>query len=133
MRDAVRRLTLAVAAVALGSMSAYAQDKPDSLPPGVTQEMITEGKSLFNGLGLCMACHGTDAKGIPNLGADLTDEEWQHGDGSFENILKTIAEGVTAEKSSSGTVMPPKGGSTLSDAQLKAVAAYAWSLSRKPQ
>jgi cbb3-type cytochrome c oxidase subunit III len=101
------------------------------LPEGVTQQMIDQGKTLFNGAGICMACHGMDAKGVPNLGANLTDEEWNLGDGSFEAILETITEGVSSDKSSSGTVMPPKGGSQINDEQLRAVAAYVWSLSNK--
>ncbi len=78
---------------------------------------------------MCGACHGASAQGIPNLGADLTDDEWLHSDGSLEGILKSIVDGVSSDESSSGTVMPPKGGSALSDEQLEAVAAYVWSLS----
>ncbi len=92
--------------------------------------MIAEGKTLFGGQGLCMVCHGTNAKGIPNLGADLTDAEWLQTDGSYDGILQTVSTGVPADKSTSGTVMPPKGGSNISDEQMKAVAAYVWSLSR---
>ena len=98
----------------------------------VAKETVDEGASLFKGLGLCHACHGPEAKGIPNLGANLTDDEWLHSDGSLEGILETIKQGVTGDKSSTGTLMPPKGGSSLSDAQLTAVATYVWSLSNKP-
>ncbi len=130
MQQAICRLLLVLSAIVVPSAIGYAQEKSESLPEGVTQEMITEGKTLFGGLGLCMVCHGPDGTGLPNLGADLTDSEWLQGEGTFDGILKTIADGVPADKSASGTVMPPKGGSTLSDAQLKAVAAYVWSLSR---
>lgn len=101
-----------------------------ALPEGVTSEMIERGQRLFAGPGLCTVCHGPDAKGLPNLGPDLTDREWLHSDGTFEGILATIQSGVPADKSKSGTVMPPKGGSTLTDVQLRAVAAYVWSLSQ---
>lgn len=100
------------------------------LPKGVTQQMIADGAKVFSGAGICAACHGPEGKGIPNLGADLTDKEWLQSDGSFEGILETIMMGVAADKSSSGAVMPPKGGSGISDEQAKAVAAYVWSLSR---
>jgi len=43
--------------------------------------------------------------------------------------VKTIMSGVPSDKSSDGSVMPAKGGSSLSDEQVKAVAAYVWSLS----
>lgn len=117
---------LVVAVLALPPALA-AQD----LPKGVTQQMVSDGAKVFSGAGICMACHGPEGKGIPNLGADLSDEEWLQSDGTYEGILKTIMTGVPADKSSSGAVMPPKGGSGISDEQAKAVAAYVWSLSRK--
>ncbi len=126
MRNLVVRVTVALGLSLVVVSAAKAQ-----LPEGVTQQMIDEGKTIFNGAGICMACHGMDAKGVPNLGANLTDEEWNLGDGSYEAIVKTITEGVSSDKSSSGTVMPPKGGSQINDEQLRAVAAYVWSLSNK--
>lgn len=113
----------ALTGVTVGSVSA--QDE------AVTKAMVDEGASLFSGRGLCNACHGPQGKGIPNLGADLTDDEWLHSDGSFAGILETIVKGVSPDKSSTGTVMPPKGGSSLSDEQLKAVAAYVWSFANE--
>jgi mono/diheme cytochrome c family protein len=108
-----------------------AQQQAAPLPPGVTPQMIKEGQGLFQGAGLCAACHGPDAKGLPNLGANLTDTEWLHSKGSYNEIVKQIMTGVAADKSTTGTVMPPKGGSGLTDVQVKAVAAYVWALSHK--
>lgn len=110
-------------------LTARAQQKADSLPPGVTAQMVKEGESIFQGAGLCSACHGQDAKGLPSLGADLTDQKWLHSKGTYDDIVKQIMAGVTPEQSTSGTMMPPKGGSSLTDAQVKVVAAYVWSLS----
>ncbi len=124
-----RIVPLLLSLAVMGPAAARAQ-APDSLPPGVTAKMVTEGASLFTGPGICIACHGPDGKGIPNLGANLTDTEWLHSDGSYEGILKTIRDGVGPDESSTGTAMPPKGGSSLTDEQLKAVAAYVWSLRR---
>lgn len=101
----------------------------DSLPPGVTKEMVAKGKNIFTGTGLCLACHGMEAKG--GIGPDLTDQTWLHGDGSYEAIVKLIATGVTTEESKTGQIMPPKGGSTISPEEVKIVAAYVWKLSRK--
>lgn len=101
----------------------------DSLPPGVTKEMVAKGKSLFTGTGLCLACHGMEGKG--GIGPDLTDQTWLHGDGSYEAIVKLITTGVTAEESKTGQMMPPKGGSTISPEEVKIVAAYVWKISRK--
>ena len=78
-----------------------------------------------------MACHGGDAKGVPNLGPDLTDAKWLHSKGTYEDLVKQIMAGVAANKSTNGLVMPPKGGSQISDEQVKAVAAYVWTLGRK--
>ena len=103
-----------------------AQVTPTTLPAGVTQKMITDGGGVFKGAGLCFACHGQDWKGMPGLGANLTDSEWLHIDGSYETIVELITKGTT---SSTGVAMPPKGGSAISEADVKAVAAYVWSLS----
>ena len=111
--------------------SGQAQQKPEPLPAGVTPQMIKDGQAIFQGAGLCAACHGPDAKGLPNLGANLTDTQWLHSKGTYDDIVKQILTGVTADKSTSGTVMPPKGGSSITDVQIKAVAAYVWSLSHK--
>ncbi len=126
MQRTIGRLALAACALLLWS-TATAQETPEA----VTPEAVSQGESLFKGVGLCAACHGASAEGIPNLGADLTDDEWLHSDGTVEGILKSIVDGVSPDESSSGTVMPPKGGSALSDEQLEAVAAYVWSLSNK--
>lgn len=101
-----------------------------ALPEGVTMAMVEDGRSLFTGRGICMSCHGPDGKGIPNLGGDLTDAEWIHSDGSFEGIAQTIRDGVAVNASTVGMPMPPKGGSGISDDQVKAVAAYVWTLSK---
>lgn len=125
-----RCLGLVLLLAAAGSVAAAAQQKADSLPPGVTARMVTDGEQLFKGAGLCFACHGPDAKGLPNLGPDLTDNTWVHSKGTYDDIVKGIISGVTAQQSTTGLVMPPKGGSQLTDEQVKAVAAYVWKISR---
>lgn len=110
--------------------STDADTKEPALPEGITMAMVEDGKSIFAGPGICATCHGRDATGLPNLGGDLTDEEWIHSDGSYEGIVQTIIHGVTVDASTVGTPMPPKGGSGISDDQVKAVAAYVWTLSK---
>ncbi|MEE9207600.1 MAG: cytochrome c [Gemmatimonadota bacterium] len=100
------------------------------LPEGVTPAMVDEGKAIFEGAGICSSCHGPAGAGVPNLGADLTDDEWTHIDGSYEEIVANVMNGVTAEASTSGVPMPPKGGTNITDDQVKAVSAYVWTLSR---
>ena len=100
-----------------------------SLPAGVTAAMVQEGQQVFNGAGICMACHGPDATGT--IGPNLTDAEWLIGDGSYEQLVAQIFEGVTAAEATNalGAIMPPRGGAAITDDQVRAVAAYVWSLS----
>ena len=121
-----------VALVALAG-AARAQVKPEALPPGVTAQMVREGETLFKGAGLCSACHGQDGKGIPNLGTNLADAQWVQSKGSYDEIVRQITTGVAADKSTTGVVMPPKGGTSITNAQVKAIAAYVWSLSHPPK
>ena len=100
------------------------------LPEGVTPEMVEQGKAIYGGPGICSSCHGPAGAGIPSLGANLTDSEWLHSDGSYDGMTKTVAEGVTAQASSSGVPMPAKGGTNISDDDVKAVTAYVWTLSK---
>jgi len=120
------RLAVALATVlVLRAAPAHAQ----GLPAGVTQAMVDKGNEIFHKSGLCYACHGQDAKGL--VGPNLTDDVWIHSKGTYDDIVKQILSGVTKEQSKSGVPMPPKGGSTISDDDVKAVAAYVYSLSHK--
>jgi cbb3-type cytochrome c oxidase subunit III len=123
--DTRTRLGLLLAfAAALGASPAVAQT-----PAAVTPAAITQGDSIFHSKGNCYACHGANAQGA--VGPNLTDAEWIHSDGSYDAIVKQITTGVTAEDSKSKIPMPPKGGSDITDDEVKAVAAYVYSLSHK--
>ena len=97
--------------------------------PSITPALVTRGDSVYHGPGNCYACHGTKGEGL--VGPNLTDSEWIHGKGTYEEIVTQVSDGVPKEKSKSGIPMPPKGGSTISDEDVKAVAAYVLSLSQK--
>jgi mono/diheme cytochrome c family protein len=99
-----------------------------ALPPGVTQQQVDEGKQIFHGAGACFGCHGQNAAGGP-LAPPLNDKTWLHIDGSLDAIVGIITAGVPKPKQFPAP-MPPKGGSSISDAQVKAVAAYIFSISR---
>jgi cbb3-type cytochrome c oxidase subunit III len=123
--DTRTRLGLLLAfAAALGASPAVAQT-----PAAVTPAAITQGDSIFHSKGNCYACHGANAQGA--VGPNLTDAEWIHSDGSYDAIVKQITTGVPKEESKSGIAMPPKGGSTITDDEVKAVAAYVYSLGHK--
>ncbi len=102
---------------------------PDSLPPGVTAEMVTLGKAVFEAEGRCAGCHGLDATG--GYGPNLADEEWVHAKGNYSAIIEQIRSGVSEERSHSGTAMPPKGGADMSDDEVRAAAAYVWRTSHR--
>jgi mono/diheme cytochrome c family protein len=91
---------------------------------------IALGRKVYDGKAggaLCATCHGPQAKGVPGLGPDLTDNTWLHGDGSVVFLRTVIRSGVMKPKKSTA-VMPPNGGGNLNAAQLDAVAAYVGSL-----
>jgi mono/diheme cytochrome c family protein len=111
------------------SQAMEGEEQEMELPEGVTMEMVNQGETIYSGSGLCYTCHGANGEGVQGLGANLNDDEWMHSDGSFEGIVTTIMNGVDTSASSTGTPMPAKGGSGISDEQVRAVAAYVWTLS----
>jgi glucose/arabinose dehydrogenase/mono/diheme cytochrome c family protein len=103
------------------------------VPRGATHEMVVLGERIYlgqvGGAG-CTACHGGNARGSP-LGPNLTDQKWLWSDGSYAGIAKTITDGVPRPKKYRSP-MPPMRGQLKPD-QIKAVAAYIWSLSHRAQ
>ncbi|CAM3057448.1 cytochrome-c oxidase, cbb3-type subunit III [Vibrio rarus] len=76
------------------------------------------GKSRFV---VCAACHGTDGKGNPALGApDLTDNNWLYGD-SRAAVTETVANGRLG--------VMPAWKDILGEEKVQLVSAYVWSLS----
>ncbi len=136
------RLGLLLALATAGAVPAVAQSTPETATtpaappaagppaaPGVTPELIAQGDKVYHGPGNCYACHGTNAQGA--VGPNLTDAEWIHSKGTLEEIAAQVTHGVPKEESKSGIPMPPKGGGTISDDEVKAVAAYVYSLGHK--
>ena len=92
--------------------------------------MVALGDRIYHGQvggASCAGCHGSDGKGTP-LGPDLTDTKYLWNDGSWAGITKTITDGVPQPKEYRSP-MPPMGGAQLTDDQVKALAAYVWSMS----
>jgi mono/diheme cytochrome c family protein len=123
-------VALVVVTALLGIRAAAAQQAP-TLPQGVTPAMIEEGGKLFKGPALCGACHGVSGTG--GVAPNLTDTLWLHSKGTFEDIVRQINTGVPQAQAKGGMMMPPRGGAALTDAQVRAVAAYVWSLSHTPK
>lgn len=126
------RPSFAAAALILVGLTASsaAPARAQELPDGVTRAMVERGGEIFRGDGFCYTCHGRQGRGMQGLGADLTDTRWRHGDGSYGSIVDRVRRGVSANASGSGVPMPPMGGARLTEAELRAVAAYVWTLSR---
>jgi mono/diheme cytochrome c family protein len=125
------RNTFRIGAV-LGAMAITMALRPASQAAPSPGE-VALGDSVFHGKvggALCYVCHGPAGKGVNGLGPNLTDKEWVNGDGSLAFIEKTILDGVPKPKKMPAP-MPPKGGGQLTDAQVKAAAAYVWSLANK--
>lgn len=114
------------------SKATAAKPKPAAGGAPFTPQQVALGDSIFHGLaagGTCSACHGQDGKGTA-VAPDLTDQQWLNGDGSYDFMVRIITEGVPKPKQHPAP-MPPKGGAALTDDQVKAVAAYEYSLSHK--
>ena len=117
------------------STSSQPKQTSDSAAPTQTDAaspasaLVVRGEAVFHGPGNCYACHGS--KGAGSLAPSLADETWVHSKGTLEEITAQIIHGVPKEESKSGIVMPPKGGATLTDDDVKAVAAYVYSLRQK--
>jgi mono/diheme cytochrome c family protein len=125
----MKRILRAALALGLLTVVGVAAAPAQAVPQGATQAMVDKGNEIFHKTGLCYACHGQDGKGL--VGPNLTDDVWLQSKGTYDDIIKQILAGVTKEQAKSGVPMPPKGGSTISDEEVKAVAAYVYSLSHK--
>jgi cytochrome c553 len=101
-----------------------------ALPTGVTRAMITQGDTVFNTKS-CVRCHGASGVGSER-GPNLTDQTWIHVDGSYESIVQLVTTGFTKAEQKDPQyrfTMNPRGGMNFTDEQIRAVAAYVWSLS----
>jgi mono/diheme cytochrome c family protein len=100
---------------------------PGQLPQGVSADQGSEGRRLYRAS--CVMCHGEGGQGT-QLGPSLVDDEWSRGTGAFEEIIPVVTEGAPAT-AEFGVPMPPRGNGKLNEAQIRAVSAYAYSLSRR--
>ena len=95
-----------------------------SAEPTYAPEDVTQGGEIF--ASTCSACHGADAKGLPNLGKDLTTSVYVK-DNDDAALLILLKEGRPSghELNTTGVDMPPKGGNpSLSDEDLVTIVAY---------
>ena len=98
------------------------------LAMGVAAEHVTAGETGF--ASLCAACHGVDARGMPNLGKDLVGTEFIAGV-SNDELLDFVKVGrpIWDAANTTGVDMPPKGGNpALSDEEIVNIIYYLRSL-----
>jgi len=139
-RDTMRAIVplLLVASVAACHHAASTAVKPagraaaSRVPAAVTPSAIALGDTVFHTTS-CYRCHGPDAKGTARA-PNLTDSTWIHIDGSYDAIVALVTTGFTKAEQKDPQyqfTMNPRGGMRLTDDQIKAVAAYVWSISHR--
>jgi mono/diheme cytochrome c family protein len=106
----------------------------DVPPPALASALMARGDSIFHARA-CARCHGPDAKGTRN-GPSLLGPTFLHVKGGYTDYIGIITNGVPADSMKDRTHtldMQPRGGrqNPLSDDDIRAVAAYVYSLSHK--
>lgn len=93
-----------------------------SNPESIRNDFLAaQGKPLYDGI--CVACHGADGKGNPQMGAsDLTDDYWLYGN-SKQALHTSIAKGRHGSM--------PAHRELLGETRSRLVASYVWWLSHK--
>jgi len=92
-------------------------------PPAVVGN-ADAGKTKFEGT--CASCHGLDAKGLPNLGKDLTTSDFSK-DLSDKDLIAFVMKGRSTSDpaNTTGVDMPARGGNpALTETDLYDIVAY---------
>lgn len=121
-------LSLGLVAVSCADDSENGASETTTSAAGGGSGEAGDGEELYGSS--CASCHGVDAKGLPNLGRDLTNSEFLDGLTDDEAVA-FIKEGRPASHpdNQAGVDMPPKGGNpALTDDDLAAIVAYLRSL-----
>jgi mono/diheme cytochrome c family protein len=109
-----------------------AQTLPRARPADITDSAIAWGKGLFEGSANCSRCHGVNGRGT-EFGPDLADAIWWHGPGTFEWLVREVTHGIPENLTVTGLPMPARGWAPMHEADVRAVAAYVWSISHPPR
>lgn len=89
---------------------------------------VAQGRKLFESKGLCFTCHGKAGEGLLGPSTRLAGRPFTHTKGRTDELVALIRAGVPVDKSTSGQLMPPRGGSRLNDREVELVALYVKSL-----
>ena len=98
--------------------------------PADSTALIALGRTIFQGRGLCFSCHGKTGDGVLGPTTRLAGRPLAHTKATIPDLVALIKAGVDSVHSTSGKVMPPRGGSRISDEQVEAVAWYVLQLQR---
>lgn len=94
-------------------------------------ERAARGRTLFEGKGLCFSCHGKNGEGMLGPSTRLAGRPLVHAKATLADVAALIKSGVDSAHSTSGQVMPARGGSRLGDADMDAVAQYVLELQKR--
>jgi mono/diheme cytochrome c family protein len=97
--------------------------------PGITVAQVEQGLSLYHGKGACAPCHGELGVGAAD-GPGLLTGRWKLGSGSYEWLRHITRHAGWGARSRAGEPQPMRGPTVLDSAEVSAVAAYVWSISR---
>ena len=120
--------TVAVIAMLLAACGGGGAAQPTAVPE-VKGDAVA-GKAKFEGT--CASCHGLDAKGLPNLGKDLTTSTFAKGL-SDKDLVAFIIKGRASSDpaNTTGVDMPAKGGNpALSEKDMYDIVAYVRTLEK---
>jgi disulfide bond formation protein DsbB len=119
---------LLVALAACGGSGTVEETADEEPGPTYPAELVSEGDGLFQQT--CFTCHGTDGKGVPNLGKDLTTSDFVKSS-TDDELLAFILKGRTADDplNTTGIAMSPKGGfDFLTEGDIRAIIAFVRSI-----
>ena len=96
-------------------------------PAGVTQAMVDQGQEAYGSV--CAGCHGQNGTGSTSAPA-LNDRAWINIGGQYPEIVTIINNGVPNPKQFPAP-MPPRGGGSFDETQVRSIAAYVYALSQQ--
>jgi len=97
---------------------------PEAAPAEIPKGDPAAGKGEF--IMYCSACHGPDAKGMPNLGKNLITSQF-FGSKTDAELIDYVKVGrpISDPLNTTGVPMPPKGGNpALTDQEIADIIAY---------
>ena len=112
------------------SMLGGARLSAQARPAGVTDSVLEAGRVIYLGSGQCARCHGEHGEGTEE-GEALSSGTWKLGSGDYEWLPSIIRHSGVAARGRDVDPLPMRGPTLLLPEEVRAVAAYVWSISRE--